>query len=84
MDCCPKCGKNIEAHASVGRDSPLAIGDICLCIGCGTPLRIVALPYEMREMTLDELAELEPRQIDIIVRGRLQILRDSGSGYSKG
>jgi hypothetical protein len=38
---------------------------------------IVTLPYEMREMTTDELADLEPRLIDLIVRGRQQILRDA-------
>ena len=81
---CPKCGKNFGAHEFVGRTSPLVVGDVVLCVGCGTPLVIVALPYEMRAMTSTELANLDARQIDFIVRGRQKILRASGSVAGSG
>jgi hypothetical protein len=31
---------------------------------------IFALPFEMRELTSEELASLDPRLVDLIVRGR--------------
>jgi hypothetical protein len=41
---CPVCGKNLEAHATVGPEKEFKVGDVAICIGCATPLILVTLP----------------------------------------
>lgn len=56
----PCCGKNFEAHAVAGRQEGLRICDVVICSGCGVPLILQALPYEMRLMTDEEFRALDP------------------------
>jgi hypothetical protein len=41
---CPVCGKNFEAHATVGPEKEFKVGDVVVCIRCATVLILVTLP----------------------------------------
>ena len=70
---CPSCGKNLEAHAVAGRQEGLRVGDVVVCIGCGTPLILEALPYEMRLMTKGEFEALDPTTRNLLQRAQGEI-----------
>ncbi len=71
---CPVCAKNLEAHATVGPEKDFKVGDVSICIGCATPLILVALPYEFRIMTPDELLALDTGTSQLLRRARKDIL----------
>ncbi len=70
---CPRCGKNIETHAVAGRQEGLRVGDVAVCSGCGTPLVLEALPYEMGLMSQEEFRALDPATRSLLERARLEI-----------
>ncbi len=73
MGKCPRCGKYFEVHATAGRQEGLRVGDAALCSGCGTPLVLEALPYEMRLMTDEEFQALNPETRNLLERAQMLI-----------
>ncbi len=76
MGKCPACGKNLEAHATVGPEKDFKVGDVAICIGCATPLILVTLPYEFRIMTSEELLALDMGTSQLLKRARKNILEE--------
>ena len=74
MGKCPVCGKNLEAHATVGPEKEFNVGDVAVCIGCATPLILVTLPYEFRIMAEKELSALDPGTSQLLKRARKNVL----------
>jgi hypothetical protein len=64
----------MEAHASTRGPEGLAVGDPAICFGCGTPLVVEALPYQVRAMSRKELLELDPETRAMIERAQEEIL----------
>jgi hypothetical protein len=74
---CPTCGKQLEAHATVGFQSGLRVGDAAVCIGCASALVIVQVPYEFRLMTKKEIAKLDPVTRELLEKAQANIREDN-------
>ena len=82
MGKCPRCGKTLEAHATVGGNEELKVGDLSICIGCATPLILVALPYEFRVLMSRFWLELDPDTKLLLAKAQEKILVENASSQS--